>query len=126
MKKEIISLTILLLVFAGTLINIKVNDHLIEELETEVKGAYSSLSSGDFSKAEEAVNAVTERWLRLDGYTHIFIRHSEISSTTEAFFNFMADVKSADADSAKGSYGLLMAQLDSLKTMEHISIGSIF
>lgn len=126
MKKEIISLTILLLVFAGTLINIKVNDHLIEELEIEVQSAYSALSSGDFAKAEASIDAVTEHWLRLDGYTHIFIRHSEISSTTEAFFNFMSDVKSADADSAKGSYGLLMAQLDSLKTMEHISIGSIF
>ena len=126
MKKEIVSLIILILLFAGTLINIRVNDRLIDSLEAEVKTAYSHIYSGEIEKAKSSVDKATKHWLDLDGYTHIFIRHSEISSTTEAFFTFMTDVKAGDADSAAGSYGLLMAQLDSLKTMEHISIGSIF
>ena len=62
----------------------------------------------------------------LDGYTHIFIRHSEINSTTEAFFQFRSDIGSGDADAAEGSYGLLSETLRSIMTMEQISLGSIF
>ena len=62
----------------------------------------------------------------LEGYTHIFIRHSEIDSTTDAFFELMSDVRSGDAESAAGSYEKLLAHLSSLYTMERVTLGSIF
>ena len=65
-------------------------------------------------------------WLGADGYTHIFIRHSEIDSTTDAFFELMSDVRSGDAQSASGAYEKLAAHLDSLYTMERVTLGSIF
>ena len=64
--------------------------------------------------------------MSLDGYTHIFIRHCEINSTTQAYFQLKSDIYAEDMGAAEGSYGLLMATLDSLMTMEQLSLGSIF
>lgn len=74
----------------------------------------------------QQLDTAIEHWLNLDGYTHIFIRHSEINSTTDAFYGFRSDVGSGDADAANGSYGLLKETLLSLMTMEQISLGSVF
>lgn len=126
MKKEIIASALLLLLFAGVLVNIRVNESIISSLIDEVDASYESLKSGDEAKAAELLDAAIGHWLGLDSYTHIFIRHSEINSTADAFYGFRSDVYSGDVDAAEGSYGLLKETLLSLMTMERISLGSIF
>lgn len=126
MKKEIVAAALLLLIFAGVLVNIRVNERIVSSLIDEVDLSYESLKSGDTVKAARQLDAAIEHWLKLDGYTHIFIRHSEINSTTDAFYGFKSDVCSGDTDAAEGSYGLLRETLLSLMTMEQISLGSIF
>lgn len=125
MKKEIIALILLLLLFAGSLYNIRVIENMVTTLESGVEASFNAAQSGDFDKAHELIDEAATDWLSRDGYTHIFIRHSEINSTTDAFFGYISDISAEDIGSAEGSYGLLMAQLDSLKTMEEISFGSI-
>ncbi len=126
MKKEIVAAVLLLLLFAGVLVNIRVNENIVSSLIDEVDASYESLKNGDTEKADEQLDAAIEHWLTLDGYTHIFIRHSEINATTDAFYGYRADVGDGDADTAAGSYGLLKETLLSLMTMEQISLGSIF
>ncbi len=126
MKKEIVAAALLAALFAGVIINIRVSEKLALELTDEINAAYESLLLGEAELSRSQTNAAIEHWLELDWYTHIFIRHSEINSTTEAFFQFKTDVFSGDADAAAGSYGLLKETLRSLMTMEQISIGSIF
>lgn len=126
MKKEIVAGALLILLFAGVLINIRVTERMVRSLTDEVTEAYKSAVSGDFDSAMQQIDAAAEHWLSLDGYTHIFIRHSEINSTTEAFFQLKTDIYAEDAGAAAGSYGLLKETLNSLMTMEQISIGSIF
>ncbi len=126
MKKEIAAGVLLVLLFTGVLINIRITERMVLSLTDEVTEAYGSALAGDFVSARRQIDAAAEHWLSLDGYTHIFIRHSEINSTTEAFFQLKADIYAEDAGSAAGSYGLLRETLSSLMTMEQISIGSIF
>ena len=126
MKKEIAAAVILALVFIGVLVNIKVASNVILSLEEEVATAYESAEKGDFDRAKPQLDAAVEHWMSLDGYTHIFIRHSEINSTTEAYFQLKSDIYAEDMGAVEGSYGLLMATLDSLMTMEQLSLGSIF
>lgn len=126
MKKEIVAAVLLLLLFAGVLVNIRVNEDIVSSLIDEVDASYESLKNGDTEKAAEQLDVAIEHWLTLDGYTHIFIRHSEINATTDAFYGYRADVGDGDADTAAGSYGLLKETLFSLMTMEQISLGSIF
>lgn len=126
MKKEIISALLLLLIFSGVLVNIRINERIVSSLINEVDMSYENLKNGNEDKAMQQLDTAIEHWLNLDGYTHIFIRHSEINSTTDAFYGFRSDVGSGDADSAEGSYGLLKETLLSLMTMEQISLGSVF
>lgn len=126
MKKEIATAVILALVFIGVLVNIKVAGNIILSLEEDVTAAYESAEKGDFDRAKPQLDAAVEHWMSLDGYTHIFIRHSEINSTTEAYFQLKSDIYAEDMGAVEGSYGLLMATLDSLMTMEQLSLGSIF
>ena len=125
MKKEIAAAVILALVFIGVLVNIKVAGNIILSLEEDVTAAYESAEKGDFDRAKPQLDAAVEHWMSLDGYTHIFIRHSEINSTTEAYFQLKSDIYAEDMGAVEGSYGLLMATLDSLMTMEQLSLGSI-
>lgn len=126
MRKELIALLLLLLLFLGSLYNIHVMDDMVQTLEAQVENSYSAVKARDFEKASELIDKAVSDWLSRDGYTHIFIRHNEIDSATDAFFEYIADVSAEDEGSAEGSYGMLMAHLDSLKTMEHISFGSVF
>lgn len=126
MKKEIISALLLLLMFSGVLVNIRINERIVSSLINEVDMSYENLKNGNEDKAMQQLDTAIEHWLDLDGYTHIFIRHSEINSTTDAFYGFRSDVGSGDADAANGSYGLLKETLLSLMTMEQISLGSVF
>ena len=126
MKKEIIAVILLALVFAGALINIKYDDQMIYDLEAEVKTAMESTRNGDFDNAKSQLDTAAEHWLSLDGYTHIFIRHSEIDSVTDAFFNLRSAIYEEEAGNCEGAYGQLMAHLESIRTMEHIRFGSIF
>lgn len=126
MKKEIISALLLLLIFSGVLVNIRINERIVSSLINEVDMSYENLKNGNEDKAMQQLDTAIEHWLNLDGYTHIFIRHSEINSTTDAFYGFRSDVGNGDADAANGSYGLLKETLLSLMTMEQISLGSVF
>ncbi len=125
MAKEIMAVILLVLLFAGAIFNINYNDKLIYDLEEEVKDALLSARSGDLDKAKSQLDTAAEHWLSLDGYTHIFIRHSEIGSVTDAFFNLKTTLSEGDSGTYEGAYGLLMAHLESIRTMEHLSIGSI-
>ena len=126
MKKEIAAAVILALLFIGVLVNINVASNIILSLEDDVAAAYESAQNGDFDRAKPLLDAAVEHWMSLDGYTHIFIRHSEINSTTEAYFQLKSDIYAEDMGAVEGSYGLLIATLDSLMTMEQLSLGSIF
>lgn len=126
MKKELIAAVLLAVIFAGVMLNIRASEKIVSSLMGEVDAAYAQLKSGDSESAAETLDKAIEHWLTLDGYTHIFIRHSEINSTTEAFFQFRSDIGSGDADAVDGSYGLLSETLRSIMTMEQISLGSIF
>lgn len=126
MKKEIAAAIILIALFAGVMVNIKVSGNIILSLEDDVTAAYESARNGDFDRAKPQLDAAIEHWMSLDGYTHIFMRHSEINSTTEAYFQLKSDIYAEDIGAAEGSYSLLMADLDSLMSMEQLSLGSIF
>ena len=126
MKKELIAAVLLAVIFAGVMLNIRASERIVSALMSEVDAAYAQLKGGDNESAVKTIDRAIEHWLMLDGYTHIFIRHSEINSTTEAFFQFKSDIGSGDADAAEGSYGLLSDTLRSILTMEQISLGSIF
>ena len=125
MKKEIIAVLLLVLLFVLTLVNIQVVDRLTGTLLDMLDTAELDIQNENLDAAAQKAQAAAELWLQADAYTHIFIRHSEIDSTTDAFYELLIQLQSGESGGALGALSLLRAHLTSIAGMEHISLGSV-
>ena len=126
MKKTYAAAALLFLLLAGALINLWYLDGFIAGLVGQVDVSRTCAEDGDYAAAEHELRRAIGTWNGADGYTHVFIRHSEIDSTTDAFYELLSDIVAGDGDSAVGSFEKLTAHLTSIATMEHVTFGSIF
>ncbi len=126
MKKEIFAAGLLLALFAAALYNIHFLRGFIGDLSDTLYESRDLCEAGDFDGAEESLRAAIDTWNSKDGYTHVLIRHSEIDSTTDAFYELLSEISSKDASAAVGAYEKVLAHLVSIYTMEKITLGSIF
>jgi len=126
MKKEIITAVVFIVVFALTL----VNTHALEKLSTElldlIEQSRSYAEEGDWENAIKKALEAEQRWNKADPYTHIVVRHSEIDSTTYAFYELLKALYSEELGNARGAYMSIIAHLDSIHRMDKVTIGSIF
>ena len=124
MKKEIIALLLLVLLFAASLFNIWYFDRLCLDIAGEVKASAVALERGEPEAAQEHLNSALHTWLDADSYTHIFIRHPEIDSTGDAFYE-LGQALEENSESCRAAYDKLLYHLESIRTMEHLRFGSI-
>ena len=124
MKKEIIALLLLVLLFAASLFNIWYFDRLCLDIAGEVKASAVALERGEPEAAQEHLNSALHTWLDADSYTHIFIRHPEIDSTADAFYE-LGQALEENSESCRTAYDKLLYHLESIQTMEHLRFGSI-
>lgn len=124
MKKEIIALSLLVLLFAASLFNIWYFDRLCLDIAGEVNASSDALERGDMDAAQEHLNSALHTWLDADSYTHIFIRHPEIDSTADAFYE-LGQALEENSESCRAAYDKLLYHLESIRTMEHLRFGSI-
>lgn len=126
MKKELIASALLLVLIAGALFNVYWLDRFVGGISDSLESSRECMEACDFERAKDHLLAAIDAWTGADSYTHIFIRHSEINSTTDAFYEALSDVVSEDVKSAEGSFGKLDAQLNSIVSIERPKMGSIF
>ena len=125
MKREWIAGALLLLLFLAALVNIACLDRLIGQIEAEVGHAQALAESGNFDAAEEALDTAIEQWIAANSYTHIFIRHPEIDSTSDAFYELKELITEENADGFPSAFEKLKYHLNSIDEMEHIRLGSV-
>lgn len=85
MKREIAAGLVLLLLAIGSWFNLNYLREFTGGLEEQLALSRAYCYAGRFDLAEEVLSKAADEWLGADSYTHIFIRHSEIDSTTDAF-----------------------------------------
>ena len=125
MKKEWIAAGLLALLFTAALINIACLDRLIGRIGEDVARARILAESGDFPAAETALDTAIEHWVAANAYTHIFIRHPEIDSTSDAFFELKELLTEENAEGFPSAFDKLRYHLNSIDEMEHIRLGSV-
>ena len=125
MKKELVALAILAVLFTGSVINIRYMDGLSETLISEVEYARSLAGAGNYTRSEAIIKDAINCWNAHDGYTHIFIRHPEIDSATDAFYELYDSVSKHDVSRAQGAFEKVEAHLSSIASIKHITVGSI-
>ena len=125
MKKEWIAAALLFLLFAAALVNIACLDRLVGRIEEDIERARDLAAADDFPAAEAALDEAIARWVAANSYTHIFIRHPEIDSTSDAFFELKELLAEENADGFPSAFDKLMYHLNSIDEMEHIRLGSV-
>ena len=125
MKKEWIAAALLALLFAASLVNIACLDRLIGRIEAETDRSKALAAGGDFPAAEAALDEAVELWIAANSYTHIFIRHPEIDSTSDAFYELKELLAEQNADGFPSAFDKLKYHLNSIDKMEHIRLGSV-
>jgi len=126
MKKELFAALTIVLLTAASVINILHIKKLIENIGVTVEHASAACLAEDFSSANTELNTALQTWLDADDYTHIFIRHSEIDTTTDAFYEALEAVLCEDRESASAALGKLSYHLQSILTMEYVTLRSVF
>ncbi len=126
MKREICALLLLLALFGAAAWNIRKVDTLTGELEQHLRLSEKALLSGDRRYAETELEAALRVWTTAERYTHIFIRHPEIDSVSDAFFALSQGLRAGDGKELSAAYDLLRYHLESIDAMEHITLGSVF
>ena len=80
----------------------------------------------DWQKSEESFSAAMNTWLKAEGYTHIFLRHPEIDSCTDCFYEVQEAIFSQSDTEIQALFGKLRHHLQSIADMEKIKIGNVF
>ena len=124
-RKEFAAASILCVLLAFSLWNIGTVDKLTDEIILCLAKSQSCAEKLDIKGAGKNLDEGLELWLKADGYTHIFIRHSEIDSTTDAFYELRQLIAQGDPAELRPAYEKLRYHLESIDTMEHPSLGSI-
>lgn len=125
MRKMYAGILILAVLLGAAIYNVHYLDRKMSRLLQYVDTAGLLESSGDFDSAQLMLREAISFWKGMDSYTHIFIRHSDIDSATDALYECLGCLQDGEPDSA-ASLEKLRAHLCSILDMEHISLGSIF
>ena len=126
MKRLVIGAFSVLLIFAGILLTVRHLDALVEDVAGQIDTALLLAQNGDFENAEAALRSAMEIWEKDAAYTNTCIRHSELSSVSDAFFDMIDAIRIGDEDAALVSGEKLKYKLFEIQRLEHFSLSSVF
>ena len=126
MRREFFALLLLAVLITLSLWNIHTVDKLTEDIQALIDRAESAALIGDKAIAQAQFEKALKSWLGAKSYTHIFIRHPEIDSCTDAFYDAYAEICSDNPEELVPCFDMLRYHLKSISGMEQISIGNIF
>lgn len=124
-KREYIAAVVLLFLIALSIYNLTSIDRLTGDIEIALSKSQSAAEALDFRTARVHLADALQRWLAADSYTHIFLRHPEIDSTADAFYELQQVLMQEDITACAAAYSKLRYHLDSVAAMEHLTFGSI-
>ena len=126
MKRELGALLLLAALFAVSLWSIRRTDRLTEEVEKHLALSEKALRADDRERAETELEAALRVWRADKRYVHVFLRHAEVDSISDAFFALLQGLRGGDGVELGAAYDLLRYHLECVDSMEHISPGSVF
>lgn len=125
MKREFVIIVILVVLVFGSWLNLRYLDSLTAGLEERLMLSKNQAESGDMDMARQTLLDALDIWLSADGYTHIFIRHAEIDTISDAFYELYDTMLNGEDEELDAAFGKLIYHLDSVNEIEHLSLKSI-
>ena len=126
MGREILALLLIALLIAVAGLNIMAADTLTQNIGLCLDEAELASASGRQSEAQAALDAALKIWLNAKSYSHIFIRHQEIDSCTDAFYELKDAILSDSTENCAALFAKLRYHVQSIAEMEKLRLGNIF
>ena len=126
MKKEIIAGAMLVLILALSLVNTCAIGYLCDDIGGFITQAGELAEKEDWSGSEQAIRRAISLWEDNEGYTHIVLRHTDIETLSDDFYELLEHIYSQDPGSVRGAVELVNGHLNGIKDMEKLRFGSIF
>ncbi len=126
MKKDLFAAGLLAVLLTLSLINSAVIKSLCDDIDATVRRSGDAAQTGDWETAQSEVNSALELWRKREGYTKIVLRHTDIETLTDDFYELTEHIYSKDPGSVKSAVELVGEHLSDISQMEAINFGSIF
>ena len=126
MKRELAALGLLLALLGGAIWNVHTIDKLTDGIRQDVLRSQQAAARGDYRAAEDHLQRGLQRFQNAAPYTQIFIRHAEIESCMDAFFDCAGALREEEGEAAAAACEKLLYHLRCIDEMEHPLPGSIF
>lgn len=125
MKKELFAAITIASLLLGAFYNILHLQRLHDSIYSYLHAAIQSSQIENYNAAETYLSDAFSMWLNADGYTHIFIRHSEIDTISDAFYDALSDVIE-EKETSVASISKVEYHINSIHAMEKITLKSVF
>ena len=125
MKKEMIAISVLLLLFTIAAINAHVIYGKAEELEAQISRAETQYFSGDSLGAEREISLALKSWQNFQPHSHIMLRHSETERALDGFFELLAAIGS-ESGAQRSDFEHIRVILRGISNAEQLQLGTIF
>lgn len=126
MKREMTAVLLLLALLLASIINLRHFDALTGWIEAALTQSEAAAAKGEFDAALKAYEQAENLWLGAKSYTGIFLRHPEVDSISDAFFDVKELLLEGKSEECAAAFDKLYFHLDCLNSMEHARLGSIF
>ena len=124
MKKELVALIIILVMIISSVANILHLDRLVKNMDAHTVAAINAYHAENIDLAEHELILALDSWLNAEAYTHVFLRHSEIDTTTDAYYEAL----SAIHEKSESTIALLSKaryHIKSILSMEQVTFKSV-
>ena len=126
MKRELAAAGLLLLLFLAAGWNIRHADFLTDQIGLNLTRSEHAAQRGEFALARTAAENALSLWRSARGYTSVFLRHPDLDSVADAFYDLQELLQKEDRKALDAGYARLRYRLETLDWMEHLSPGTLF
>ncbi len=126
MKKEIFAAALLAAILALSLWNTHEIKSICGELADIVEASGRAAGEGDWAASLQRVEEALSLWRSREGYTHAVLRHADIETLSDDFYELMEHIGTHDPGAVQSAVRLVTEHLREIVEMESIKLGSIF
>lgn len=126
MKKELFAILTILLLLIGSVSSLIHLESLVSDLNTHIEYSLLYCSLDDYEAAHTEMGKALQKWNNAEGYTHIFIRHSEVDTTSDVFYDVLSAIHDREKYEAEYQLKKLKYHTESILRMERLTLRSVF
>lgn len=125
MKKEIFAGCLLILMFSAAILNITYANHISSSIISQIDQTETLGIAGHFTEAAEHLDEALKIWDNNKVYTGIFLRHPEIDSAYDCFYDVQAALLDRDSNTLPALCSKLRYHIECMANMENLKLSSI-